>query len=84
MRTPPRLPSLFLGLLCVAVAAVYLLSIEGGGANLDPAIVWPIVIIGIGTAGLLALVGPADRGEAGADDGPPDPAGDPTDRERAD
>ena len=61
MRRGPRLPSLFLGLLFVAVAVGYYLSTRGGGTDLDPEFIWPIIIIGLGIAGLLALVTPSDR-----------------------
>jgi hypothetical protein len=52
----PRLPSFFLGLLFMAVAAGYFLGTDSGGADLDPGVVLPILIIGVGVAGLLALL----------------------------
>jgi hypothetical protein len=57
----PRLPSFFLGLLFLAIAAGYFLSTDTGGADLDPGVVWPILIIGVGVAGLLALLPGAGR-----------------------
>jgi uncharacterized membrane protein len=61
MTRRPRLPTFFLGLLFTAIAVGHFLSTDAGGADLDPSVVWPILIIGVGVAGLLALLPGAAR-----------------------
>jgi hypothetical protein len=58
----PRIPMLFLGAVLVALGCAFALDLSEV-IDLRAGVVWPALLIGIGVAGLLALIPGAGRRE---------------------
>jgi hypothetical protein len=56
--------SLVAGLLFIALAAIFVLA-ESGSLDLEPRFIWPVLLIGLGVAGLAGSRGRARRTQEG-------------------
>ena len=56
----PRLPMLVLGLVLMILGVAFALDLSET-VDLGPGVVWPALLIGIGVAGLVALIPGAGR-----------------------